>query len=160
MELRPLLCAILSIAVLATSELASAQESAPRSRSSILGSYNSPVFLSAGKVVNWNLEFLFEKDHLLVKHGGSWTKFSYSLDPSMEPMQITMIRTDGSRDMKMDEPLQINAIYEQSQKEIRIAFLPGPNDGSSLEERPKDMRSSDANQAIVMILTQKDSSIK
>ena len=105
MELRPLLCAILSIAVLATSELASAQESAPRSRSSILGSYNSPAFLSAGKVVKWNLEFLIEK-------------------------------------------------------EIRIAFLPGPNDGSSLEERPKDMRSSDANQAIVMILTQKDSNME
>ncbi len=49
-------------------------------------------------------------------------------------------------------PQKINAIYEQTDKEIRIAWLPGKN-GSSVEELPTDITSTAENGAIVFVLT-------
>lgn len=149
-----LLSASIAIAMLAFTGIASAQEAISISFGSILGNWNAPACIAAGKVTNWNHEFLIEKDSLVLRRKDSDSKgetWTYTVDPSKTPKQLTMIKL-GTPDHETGEPQKINAIFEQREQEIRIAFLPGRN-GSSLEDRPTDFTSSETNKAIVFVLT-------
>ncbi len=150
----PLLGASLAVAVLTFTDTTIAQDRAPRSSDSIVGNWNAPACISAGKIARWNHEFLIEETSLILRRRGGGTEgetWTYTVDSSKKPKQLTMIKL-GLPDHQTGKPQKINAIYEQTDKEIRVAWLPGKN-GSSLEERPTDMTSTAENRAIVFVLT-------
>ena len=150
----PLSSTTLAIALLAIAEVAFSQDPVLRSSDSILGNWNCPACISAGKVAKWNHEFLIEKDSLVIRRRGADSKgetWTYKIDTSKKPNELTMIKL-GLPDHETGRPQKINAIFEHTEKDIRIAWLPGKN-GSSLEERPTDLTSTATNMAIVFVLT-------
>jgi hypothetical protein len=154
MNPRLLFVASLAITTLTFAELSIAQNAIPRSSESILGAWLGSDAISAGKVAKWNHDVLIEKDRIIFKRRGSDTNgetWDYTIDATKKPKQITMVRSAGLPDIETGKPQRLSAVIEQSEKEIRIAFLPGRN-GSSLEERPIDLTSTKENQAIVLVL--------
>lgn len=153
MKSRRSLSVLLTFAVFALVEIAFAEDPVVKDSDPIWGKWNSPAVISGGKVSKWNQEFLIGKEHLLMRRRGGENGeiWSYTIDFSKRPRQITMVMASWP-DHESGRPQQINAIYEQTEKGVRIAYLPGRN-GSSLDQRPTDMTSTAANQAVVMILT-------
>ena len=157
MNPQPFLAASLAITMFTLADVSHAQDAAPGSSESILGAWYGPASISGGKVGKMNQEVLIEKDRIRFKQRGSDANgeiWVYTIDASKQPKQITMVRTGGVPDIETGKPHRLNAIYERSEKEIRIAFLPGQN-GSSLEAFPLDMSSTKENQAIIMVLIPK-----